>query len=99
MAKQKVEKQGIEKTLEEIEKKFGIKSAEQGEIIVVSTGSIQLNRATGIGGTKLGTMVEMYGPESSGKSTVILEQLKEYQIAFPDKYVDLFDFAHCYDAR
>ena len=99
MAKQKVEKQGIEKTLEEIEKKFGIKSAEQGEIIVVSTGSIQLNRATGIGGTKLGTMVEMYGPESSGKSTVILEQLKEYQIAFPDKYVALFDFEHCYDAR
>lgn len=99
MAKIKEEKVGIDKLLEEVEKKYGIKKAEKSEFKVVSTGSIQLNRATGIGGTKVGTMVEMFGAESSGKSTVILHQLKEYQLAFPEKYVALFDFEHCFDAK
>lgn len=99
MAKIKVEKEGIEKLLEELEKKHGIKKADVENFKVVSTGSIQLNRALGINGTKLGTMIEVFGAESCGKSTVILHQLKEYQLAFPDKYVALFDFEHCYDKK
>ena len=40
MAKQKQEKVGIDKALEELEKKYGIKQKELGEIIITSTGSL-----------------------------------------------------------
>ncbi len=46
---------------------------------VVSTGSMKLDRATGIGGFPLGRLVEIYGPESCGKSTLALETIAQAQ--------------------
>ena len=71
MAKQKKEaKQGISLVLEGLEKKYGLERLEPSELTIVNTGSLQLNQAMGVGGTALGKIVEIFGPESSGKSTI-----------------------------
>ena len=48
-------------------------------IEVISTGSISLNTALGIGGLPKGRIVEIYGPESSGKTTLTLHCIAEAQ--------------------
>ena len=67
--------------------------------IIVNTGSLQLNQAMGVGGTALGKIVEILGPESSGKSTIVLHQIAEYQKAFPDRKTALFDYEHSFDKK
>ena len=68
-----------------IEKEFGkgsiMKLGEAGamEIDVISTGSIGLDIAVGIGGLPRGRIIEVYGPESSGKTTVALHTIAEAQ--------------------
>ncbi|MDE1932069.1 MAG: hypothetical protein KGI43_10950, partial [Alphaproteobacteria bacterium] len=52
--------------------KLGAHVAAQGETEVVSTGSLGLDIALGIGGLPRGRVVEIYGPESSGKTTLAL---------------------------
>ena len=99
MAKQKVEKQGLDLILAELEKKYGMERVSPGELTIVNTGSLQLNEAMGIGGTALGKIIEIFGPESSGKSTIVLHQIAEYQKAFPDKRAALFDFEHSFDKK
>lgn len=100
MAKQKKEpKQGISLVLEGLEKKYGLERLEPTELTVVNTGSLQLNQAMGVGGTALGKIVEIFGPESSGKSTIVLHQIAEYQKAFPDKKTALFDYEHSFDKK
>jgi recombination protein RecA len=69
------------------------------ELIITSTGSVQLDQAMKIGGTALGKIVEIFGAESSGKSTIMLHQIAEYQKAFPDRKVALFDYEHSFDPR
>ncbi len=73
-------------TTEQIEKKFGrgsiMKFGDSGpklEIGVISTGSIALDAALGIGGVPRGRVVEIFGPESSGKTTLALQILAEAQ--------------------
>jgi recombination protein RecA len=58
--------------------RMGNKSADQ-EIEVVSTGSLGLDLALGIGGLPKGRIVEIYGPESSGKTTLALHAIAEAQ--------------------
>lgn len=69
-----------------IEKMYGkgsIFSLEQHDVAesvpVISTGSYVLNGATGIGGVPLGRIVEIFGPESSGKTTVALKIMAQCQ--------------------
>lgn len=68
-----------------IEKEFGkgsiMRLGEAGamEIDVISTGSIGLDIAIGIGGLPRGRIIEVYGPESSGKTTVALHTIAEAQ--------------------
>lgn len=95
--KEKIEKVGSDKILADLEAKYGCGRQEIGDLTVVSTGSIALNQAMGIGGTAVGKIVEIFGPESSGKSTITLHQIAEYQQAFPEKKVALFDFEHSFD--
>ena len=76
----------IDVTKAEIEKKFGTGSimrfgdgGPQLEVEAIPTGSIALDAALGIGGVPRGRIVEIYGPESSGKTTLSLEILAEAQ--------------------
>ena len=57
----------------------------------IPTPSESLNRALGIGGLPRGRIVECFGMESSGKSTLALDFLKSAQIMFPDKPVAYVD--------
>ena len=73
-------------TTEEIEKKFGkgaiMRFGDDGpslEVEAIPTGSIALDAALGIGGVPRGRIIEIYGPESSGKTTLSLEILAEAQ--------------------
>ena len=72
--------------LSQIEKQFGkgsiMKMGESGcipDIIAVSTGSLGLDIALGIGGLPRGRVCEIYGPESSGKTTLTLQVIAEMQ--------------------
>ena len=74
--------------LSQIEKQFGrgaIMSLGDGraehDISVISTGSLGLDAALGIGGLPRGRIVEIYGPESSGKTTLTLQTIAECQKA------------------
>jgi recombination protein RecA len=58
--------------------RMGTKAADQ-EIEVISTGSLGLDLALGIGGLPKGRIVEIYGPESSGKTTLALHAIAEAQ--------------------
>ena len=61
--------------------KLGARVAAAGETEVVSTGSLSLDIALGIGGLPRGRVVEVYGPESSGKTTLALHVIAEAQKA------------------
>ncbi|MBA3958087.1 MAG: recombinase RecA [Parachlamydiaceae bacterium] len=72
-------KKALETTLGAIKKQFGDgaimtlgKHSSQNEISVIKTGALTLDIALGIGGVPRGRVVEIYGPESSGKSTLAL---------------------------
>jgi len=75
----------LETTLRQIEKQFGkgsiMKLGESNHMKVetVSTGSLALDIALGIGGLPRGRIIEVYGPESSGKTTVALHAIAEVQ--------------------
>src|SRR6185295_4083858 len=72
-------------TMDKIEKDYGKGSVmmmnEKGinEMEVISTGSIGLDVALGIGGLPKGRVVEIYGPESSGKTTIATHVIAEAQ--------------------
>lgn len=72
-------------TMDKIDKDFGKGSVmmmnERGEkeIEVISTGSIGLDSALGVGGLPKGRVVEIYGPESSGKTTIAIHVIAEAQ--------------------
>ena len=51
------------------------------EVSVISTGSIGLNAALGVGGYPRGRVIEIYGPESSGKTTLAIHAIAEAQKA------------------
>ena len=51
------------------------------EMEVISSGSVTINRALGVGGFPKGRVVEIYGPESSGKTTLTIHAIAECQKA------------------
>ena len=79
-------KQALKVALGQIEKQFGKGSVmflgdeeSRTDIEAVSTGSLSLDIALGIGGLPRGRVVEIYGPESSGKTTLALHVIAEMQ--------------------
>lgn len=87
------------KKLQELEKKYGLSGTISDDTYAVKTGSLTLDIATGIGGSALGKIIEIFGPESSGKSTLTLHQICEYQKEFLERRVALFDFEHSFDKK
>ena len=75
----------LEQALKQIEKQFGkgsiMKLGEKSdlEISTVPSGSLALDAALGVGGYPRGRIIEIYGPESSGKTTVALHAIAEVQ--------------------
>ncbi|AST97581.1 recombinase RecA [Shouchella clausii] len=78
-------KQALDMALRHIEKQFGkgsvMKLGEQAEqrVSTVSSGALALDIALGVGGYPKGRVIEVYGPESSGKTTVALHAIAEVQ--------------------
>src|SRR5512142_3191984 len=77
--------QALKIAIDQIEKQHGkgaIMKLTEGPIAkvdAISTGSISLDAALGIGGVPRGRVVEIFGPESSGKTTICLHLLAEAQ--------------------
>lgn len=77
--------QALENALNQIEKTFGkgsiMRFGQKLDIKVetISTGSISLDSALGVGGLPRGRIIEIYGPESSGKTTLTLHTIAECQ--------------------
>jgi len=86
-SKQKLERaKALSAALSQIEKQFGKGSVMrmtdkeiENDLEVVSTGSLGLDLALGVGGLPRGRVVEIYGPESSGKTTLTLQVIAEMQ--------------------
>ncbi|MDD7538215.1 MAG: recombinase RecA, partial [Oscillospiraceae bacterium] len=81
-------KRAIETAMQQIERTYGKGSimrfgdaAEANNVEAISTGSLALDLALGIGGLPRGRIVEIYGPESSGKTTLALHVLAQAQKA------------------
>ena len=86
MANDKERTRALDLAISQIEKQFGkgaiMKLGEEAiikDIPVISTGSLTLDLALGIGGLPRGRIVEIYGPESSGKTTLALQVVAQAQ--------------------
>ncbi|HOG19189.1 MAG TPA: recombinase RecA [Salinivirgaceae bacterium] len=93
MAKEKTEEQSVNEeklkalkiTLDKIEKTYGkgtimkLDDTSVVQVPVISSGSVGLNAALGIGGYPCGRIIEIYGPEASGKTTLALHAIAEAQ--------------------
>ena len=80
-------KKALDTALAQIEKQFGkgaimkLGETANADVDAISTGSLTLDMALGIGGLPRGRIIEIYGPESSGKTTVALSCVAEVQKA------------------
>lgn len=72
-------------TIDKIDKDYGkgsvmmMNEKSQDPMEVISTGSIGLDTALGVGGLPKGRIIEIYGPESSGKTTIAIHVIAEAQ--------------------
>ena len=95
-------KRAVDAAVAQIEKNHGkgsimtLGSQETMDIPVISTGCIQLDMALGIGGLPKGRVVEIFGPESSGKTTLTLHAIAECQKA--GGVAAFIDAEHAFDA-
>ncbi len=82
---QKNEKINLTEAIEEIKQKFGdgaimkLKETKAAKVDVISTGAVSIDLALGVGGMPRGRVIEIYGPESSGKTTLALHVIAEAQ--------------------
>ncbi|MBU1168058.1 MAG: recombinase RecA [Proteobacteria bacterium] len=85
MSKNIDREKAVESAISQIERQFGkgsimkLGGREVVAVPVISTGSLALDKALGIGGIPRGRVVEIYGPESSGKTTLTLHAVAEAQ--------------------
>lgn len=85
MEKKDLKKDALEQALLQIEKEYGkgaimkLGDQAQSKVDVIPTGCLTLDMALGIGGVPRGRIIEIYGPESSGKTTVSLHIVAEAQ--------------------
>jgi len=101
MAKKKKEDNSIQNLMDSINESVGKGSVlsfedENHDVETISSGSIFLDKALG-GGFAVGRVIEIYGKESSGKTTIAMEAIVEYQKKYPDKVVGFLDVENAYD--
>ena len=101
MATQEEKQKALDAALGQIEKQFGkgaimkLGDSQKLDIEAISTGSFGLDLALGIGGLPMGRIVEIFGPESSGKTTLTLSVIAEAQKA--GKTCAFIDAEHALD--
>lgn len=77
--------EALQKAIKEIEKNYGkgaimdLEGATAIKVETISSGSLAIDKALGVGGYPRGRIIEIYGPESSGKTTVALHAIAEVQ--------------------
>lgn len=92
----------LKMTLDKIDKDFGKGSVmklgerSEAEMEVISTGSLGLDVALGVGGLPKGRIIEIYGPESSGKTTIAIHTIAEAQKS--GGICAIIDAEHAFDA-
>ena len=95
--------QSLKEALKNIEKQYGkgavmvLGDEPQLELDVISTGSLILDEALGVGGYPKGRIIEIYGPESSGKTTFALHAIAEAQKL--GGYAAFIDAEHALDPK
>ena len=96
-------KKALELALSQIEKQFGkgsvmrLDSNVQQNIPAIPTGSLTLDNALGIWGVPKGRVIEIYGPESSGKTTLTLSVIKQIQLL--GGTAAFIDAEHAFDSK
>jgi recombination protein RecA len=94
------EKDPLLDVLASMDKRFGKGAVIVGDTVIQterqSTGSLGVDIITG-GGWGKGRMVEIYGPESSGKTTLCIHTMIQAQIDYPEKRVAFIDAEHAFD--
>ena len=88
-------------TMDKIEKDFGkgaimkLGDRPEGDVSVIPSGSIALDHALGVGGYPRGRVIEIFGPESSGKTTLAIHAIAEAQKA--GGFAAIIDAEHAFD--
>ena len=94
---------GLDKFVEKFEKSFGTGTLKQTSASnpyeVLSTGSLSLDYALGVGGYVEGRIVEIWGPEGVGKTTLCLMAVAEAQKKHPDRRAAWVDMEQVFDER
>ena len=91
----------LQATMDKIEKDFGkgaimkLGDRPAGDVSVIPSGSIALDHALGIGGYPRGRVIEIFGPESSGKTTLAIHAIAEAQKA--GGFAAIIDAEHAFD--
>ncbi len=91
----------LQATMDKIEKDFGkgaimkLGDRPEGDVSVIPSGSIALDHALGIGGYPRGRVIEIFGPESSGKTTLAIHAIAEAQKA--GGFAAIIDAEHAFD--
>ena len=96
--------EALDRTLSDITKRFGdgaimrLGEATHLNVAVIPTGSLALDLALGVGGVPRGRIIEIYGPESSGKTTLALHIVAEaHDRAFAVPFGNIAQgFIECY---
>lgn len=103
MVKDEGKTEALKVALEQIEKQFGkgavmkISEAERVPVEAIPTGSLSLDLALGVGGLPRGRVVEIFGPEMSGKSSLALHVIREAQKK--EGLCAYIDAEHAFDAE
>ncbi len=93
----KATKAAVDKFEAEFAKSMGFDLTSNDDYEIVSTGSLNLDYALSIGGIPTGRIVEVWGPEHAGKTTLCCLMAAEYQRKFPDKKVAWVDMEQTFD--
>ena len=91
----------VDKFEAEFEKSMGIalSKSKPSKPKIISTGSMTLDYATAVGGIPTGRVIEIWGPEHAGKTTLAIDIAVEFQKAFPDKRIAWVDMEQTFDAE